>query len=407
MLYYTTNSTTKKQMSESFNSLLGQLQQSICKGTTAISAATTKAGKVESKVCDNNNQSSGSRKRPREDNRSESRSADNGTNTTSSIYTTKRIRDLQELTVHISFLGIGAQKAGTSWLHTMLSCHPQLNLPSRKELHFWDWNRAKGFKWYSQQFTKKETTKTKSEPSSSSNLLLGEITPCYAVLKEHHIQEIRTLFPNVKIIFVARDIVDRAWSALCMELRNAVRGVPAGTFAEGEFSMVQNSAAADKVGTKSDDTITRKTNNDDEEAANPNNYDDEYFMRRLQHSTHYTRSDYATSIRNWLRVFPKEQLLLLNYCDIQENPRKFISTVCDHIGVDSEPLLSIVSDSELQMKINPSSRFSDQKGKTIHPRPSLHRKMRQYLQPMQHEFNTLLEELGYQWRLGDNTKQSK
>jgi hypothetical protein len=391
-------------MSESFSSLLGQLQESISKGTAAISATkTTKTGKEESKVC--SNQTSGqkvslSRKRPRVDNRSDYRTADNRTQTTSS--TTKRIHDLQELSVHISFLVIGAQKAGTSWLHTMLSYHPQLNLPSRKELHFWDWNRAKGLKWYSDQFTK---SKSETSSSSSSNLLLGEITPCYAVLKEHHIQEIRTLFPTVKIIFVARDIVDRAWSALCMELRNAVRGVPAGTFAEGDFSMAGNSAAAEKEGTKSSNNNTNRKATDDEEAANPDNYDDEYFVRRLQHSTHYTRSDYATSIRNWLRVFPKEQLLLLNYRDIQENPRKFLTTICDHIGVDSEPLLSIVSDAELQMKINPSS--TDHKNKSIHPRPSLHRNMRQYLQPMQDEFNTLLEELGYQWRLGDNTEQSK
>ena len=38
----------------------------------------------------------------------------------------------------LHFLGIGAQKAGTSWLHAMLSQHPKLALPKDKELHYWD-----------------------------------------------------------------------------------------------------------------------------------------------------------------------------------------------------------------------------------------------------------------------------
>ena len=37
-----------------------------------------------------------------------------------------------------AFLGIGMQKAGTSWLHHQLSGHPDLWLPAHKELHFFD-----------------------------------------------------------------------------------------------------------------------------------------------------------------------------------------------------------------------------------------------------------------------------
>ena len=38
-------------------------------------------------------------------------------------------RDIKDLSVTVSFLGIGAQKAGTSWLHKMLSVHEDLSLP--------------------------------------------------------------------------------------------------------------------------------------------------------------------------------------------------------------------------------------------------------------------------------------
>src|SRR3569833_1594252 len=34
------------------------------------------------------------------------------------------------------FLGIGAQKAGTTWLHEMLCGHPELYLASPQEVHY-------------------------------------------------------------------------------------------------------------------------------------------------------------------------------------------------------------------------------------------------------------------------------
>ena len=51
------------------------------------------------------------------------------------------------------FLGIGAQKAGTTWLHRSLQAHPQIWMPREKELHYFDekirlngglWSRLRG-----------------------------------------------------------------------------------------------------------------------------------------------------------------------------------------------------------------------------------------------------------------------
>ncbi len=38
----------------------------------------------------------------------------------------------------VDFLGIGAQRAGTTWLYRCLQRHPQLYLPGTKELHYFD-----------------------------------------------------------------------------------------------------------------------------------------------------------------------------------------------------------------------------------------------------------------------------
>ena len=37
-----------------------------------------------------------------------------------------------------NFLGIGAQKSGTTWLHANLSQHPQIWMPPVKEIHYLD-----------------------------------------------------------------------------------------------------------------------------------------------------------------------------------------------------------------------------------------------------------------------------
>ena len=39
------------------------------------------------------------------------------------------------------FIGIGAQKAGTTWLYRNLQEHPEVWLPPEKELHYFDEKR--------------------------------------------------------------------------------------------------------------------------------------------------------------------------------------------------------------------------------------------------------------------------
>lgn len=279
-----------------------------------------------------------------------------------------RPKDFNLLTIKISFLCIGAQKAGTTWLYHMLRKFDTLSLPRQKELHFFDWHRKRGLDWYSRQFG-----------SQSSGKLLGEITPDYVSISEHQIREIRYLFPSVKIVFIARDIVDRAWSALLMELRTSALGLEAGEFpTEDEHKMSR---------------LEREKYLKD---ADPDRYSDEYFLERLTHSTHSLRNDYATSLRLWLSIFPKEQILILNYNDISTEPRQFIHSVVTFIGLNSDDALrDSITDEDMKKRYN-----TTMDPKLKRPiRPSLKEKMERILQPNVENFNQLLAELGYTWRL--------
>eukprot|EP00978_Attheya_sp_CCMP212_P007518 scaffold17420_cov39-Attheya_sp.AAC.1 len=291
-------------------------------------------------------------------------------------------RDIRDLSISVSFLCIGAQKAGTTWLHEMLRQNPRLSLPDQKELHFWDWNRRKGLGWYSKQFTSTKEHKTclKSKQQIHHPPLYGEITPCYAVLPDQDIQEIRALFPKVRIIFLARNLIDRAWSALLMELRNANRGVQRGNF------------------TIEDDIDERQQVKLDQE-SNPEEHSDDYFMAQLTNETHTCRSDYASGLRRWLDHFPKEQLLIVDYREVSKNPRETVEQIMTHIGSSEDESKRILDSMERDQLFN--KKFNAATGSTAGKpiRHSLRAKMERYLNPFVKDFNDLLQELGYNWKL--------
>jgi len=155
------------------------------------------------------------------------------------------------------FLGIGAHKAGTSWLHAQLARHPGIWVPPRKELHFFDRSRSipspsglaeanplrraldpagrrlmlEGSRsamrsWARGRFDEAAWWRRFSFGSVSvdwyaslfahlpAEWVCGEITPAYSVLATPQIEEIASVNPDMKLVFMLRDPVERAWSAL-------------------------------------------------------------------------------------------------------------------------------------------------------------------------------------------------
>ena len=100
-----------------------------------------------------------------------------------------------------TFIGIGVQRAGTTWLYHCLKDHPLVFVPEKKELHFFNINFEKGLDWYLKFFA-----------HAKDELAIGEITPDY-YYETAAINRIFDYFPNVKLIISLRNPVDRAYSA--------------------------------------------------------------------------------------------------------------------------------------------------------------------------------------------------
>ena len=152
------------------------------------------------------------------------------------------------------FLCVGAQKAGTGWLYDQLRNHPDFWLPPMKELHYFDRiapasgsypNRSLPLARPEQDRFEIARHRARDEADrqflerfeqlrqktvidfhcysqlfeSKGNLITGDITPGYSILDNAMVTLIGEQFPELKVIFLARDPVERAWSQISMYIR--------------------------------------------------------------------------------------------------------------------------------------------------------------------------------------------
>ena len=133
------------------------------------------------------------------------------------------------------FLCIGAHKAGSTWLYQQLDSHPDFWMPPVKELHYFDQlsrvqraTRPRSRDERDLRFLERlqslsaepgidlENYGRLFEPKAS--LLSGDISPNYSTLSKEVVRQVVGYFPNLKVMFLARDPVERVWSHLSMEV---------------------------------------------------------------------------------------------------------------------------------------------------------------------------------------------
>ena len=134
-------------------------------------------------------------------------------------------------------LGVGAQKAGTTWLYEYLKNSENTNFGPVKEWHIWDCK-------YNQSFSNFRVKKEDSKTNVVNNIrylmqneegfyekyflsllsknihITGDITPSYCCLDHIELINIKNKLSNagfnIKVVFLMRDPVARCWSALRM-----------------------------------------------------------------------------------------------------------------------------------------------------------------------------------------------
>jgi hypothetical protein len=98
------------------------------------------------------------------------------------------------------FIGIGVQRAATSWAYSMLWQHPEIYMP-RKEMHFFDAKEPHDIAAYRAAFAPAE-----------AGQLRGEFTPDY-ISSPRAMDLIHEHCPDAKLIVFLREQTDRTFSA--------------------------------------------------------------------------------------------------------------------------------------------------------------------------------------------------
>ncbi len=183
----------------------------------------------------------------------------------------------------VHFIGIGAQKSGTSWAYTCLYEHPEICIPV-KEIHFFSRPRyANGKDWYEAHFK-----------NCKPGVRCGEWSTSYLYSKEAP-ERIHACYPDAKILAILRNPVDRAYS----QYRNTVRsGEIPKTMTFEEYSLE----------------------------------DDSLWKQGL----------YAEQLDEYFKYFKREQVLVLIYEDIRKDPILFMRRIHEFLGVNPDFVSSMV-----------------------------------------------------------------
>ncbi|MDX2410539.1 MAG: sulfotransferase [Woeseiaceae bacterium] len=188
----------------------------------------------------------------------------------------------------IDFLCIGAQKSGTTFVASSFRSHPEIQLPTSKELHFFSpkgeykteggfaqCNADKDIEWYGQQFVPDDRKK-------------GEISTHY-LFDPASAGKIKEAYPDIKIFSILRNPVDRAFSQYNMERYKT------GKERRSLIKIIQEEP------------------------------DNEIMARGL----------YARQLAPYMRQFSDDQLRVYLFDDMKRDPAAFFLDLFSFIGVDT------------------------------------------------------------------------
>jgi hypothetical protein len=215
-------------------------------------------------------------------------------------------RGTARLRLRPTFLVIGAQKSGTTSLHDYLSKHPAVLTARVKEVQYFTKYYARGESWYRAQFPL-VTSAWAARRRHGVRPAVGEATAA-CLFDPRSPARVHAFDPEMRLVAVLRDPVERAFSHFQMELR---WGRETGTFEEALAREEVELPAV--LGRLRDDPA----------------YEPPDGLAR----TYVARGMYAEQLERWLGFFPREQLLVLMSEELLDDPRGAMSRAASFLDI--------------------------------------------------------------------------
>ena len=283
-------------------------------------------------------------------------------------------RDESETTERLrfpDFVGIGAQKAGTTWLYRNLVRHPEVWLPPVKELHYFDrlYVDTPGHQEAADEHRRKRaeralaTTLTPGPDADAAALIAtgslsddwygsifglaprdsvcGEITGSYALLPEEGVVHLVRLNPDVKILFLLRDPIERAIAHVQMLYK---RGDP---HAQRQFKPLRTLEVDPRV---------------------------------------LARSRYSETLRTYRSLIDEDSLWIADFDQLATDPEALMQSVCAFLGV------------EFRTELFPDMHRKVHEGVPREMEPAAHDRLRTALEPEYEALAGILPEAARRWR---------
>ncbi|HEV3304294.1 MAG TPA: sulfotransferase [Planctomycetaceae bacterium] len=206
-----------------------------------------------------------------------------------------------------TFLIGGAPRAGTTFLYEVLAEHPDVFLakPRNPEPKFFlvDDEYQKGLAYYSHKYFSGADREKPGEADAGGRpivpIALGEKSTNY--LENPRVADrIRGSLPDVKLLFVLRNPIERAFSNYLWSKKNLLETLPF------------------------DEAIAT-------EATREARYSAEH--RYSRPFSYVSRGIYACHLRPYYAAFPREQILVVLLEDLEHHPEARIDAICRFLGV--------------------------------------------------------------------------
>ena len=231
-----------------------------------------------------------------------------------------------------NFICPGAARSATTALYYLLIQHPQVFLPSIKETRFFSRDYEKGLSWYERQYyadVKDETA-------------IGDISPVYLIDERCPERIYETLGSKVRLIFMLRNPVERAYSHYCMLRHHQFEDL------SFEKAIVRNER--DRI------------------AKSLKNYNHEYGFQYLKGSS------YSQTIQRYLRYFQPDRIKYVVFEEFISDMKHHLFDILSFIGLHDR------YEFELDVYTNPRTVAGFSKINQLFYRNSLIQKARDLIQ---------------------------
>ncbi|OQX65300.1 MAG: sulfotransferase [Deltaproteobacteria bacterium] len=236
----------------------------------------------------------------------------------------------------VDFVICGTQKGGTSALDSYLRDHPEICMANKKEVHFFDnesffaHGKADYYRYHS------------SFSPKASHRVVGEATPIYMYWHDAP-RRMWEYNPNMKLVVVLRNPIERAYSHWNMERSRNAESLPFWDAIRNEQKRCREALP---------------------------------YQHRVY--SYVDRGHYLEQLRRLWRYFSKDNVLVLKNEYLKDQPNEALNKVCNFLEVDN---------------------FKDINARNVHSRPyssKMSHKEREYLRVVfEHEIKGIERELGW------------